>query len=139
MLSRFFQLLPHCSNLEYIQLWENCLTKNDLEQVIHMDRLQKPITMELNKDVIRQHSSVVIDLLRSHPEMRLELFYPYEENRLELYLICDLNWYGRYLLDRKGGAPLSLWPLVFEKANSKPSIIYEFLKGPAFGGRDASV
>ena len=31
---------------------------------------------------------------------------------------------------------LSLWPLVLEKANREPSVLYEFLKGPAFAGRD---
>jgi hypothetical protein len=50
--------------------------------------------------------------------------------------MCDLNWHGRYLLDR-GNIPYSLWALVFAKASSKPSVVYEFLKGPGFAARNS--
>jgi len=53
------------------------------------------------------------------------------------------NQYGRSLLDAPG-VPLGLWPLVLEKAVSEAfnhwqepmiSVVYEFLKGPAFAAR----
>ena len=46
------------------------------------------------------------------------------------------------MVDRSTGVPLSLWPLVFENINKsedckdKSSVIYEFLKGPAFAARN---
>jgi hypothetical protein len=45
--------------------------------------------------------------------------------------ISDLNWHRSYLLDRPN-AHMSLWPL---KANWKPRVIFEFVKGPAFAAR----
>ena len=56
---------------------------------------------------------------------------------VELKHICELNWNGRYMIDRSTtSVPLSLWSLVFERVNGKPSIIYEFLKGPCFAANN---
>ena len=72
----------------------------------------------------------------------------------KLQHVMKMNWYGRYLLfsfqkeeeEEKQKSPTttttttttisnSIWPLVLEKANNEPSVLYEFLKGPAFAER----
>lgn len=144
ILSRFFQILSHCPNLEYLELWEERMTINDLEQVIQMGRLQKPIMLRINDDVVQENTSVMTELLRCHPEVRLTVYNRYEtfEDNLELEHIYELNWHGRYMIDGSTRVPLSLWPRVFENVNNskwcddKPSVIYEFLKGPDFAGRN---
>ena len=112
-----------------------------LEQVIHnMERLQKPIILRIYDEDVYENSTVMIELLRCHPEVRLKV---YESNAI-LGHIRKLNWHGRrYLIDTSTkSVPLSLWPLVFENVNNseccddKSSVIYEFLKGPAFAARD---
>ena len=143
MLSRFFQILPHCPNLQKLELTENSMTRNDLENVIHMDRLERPIVLEIHDDVVFENTSVMTELLRCHPEVRPEVndAANFEDN-IELQNMWELNWHGRYMIDGSTKAPLSLWPRVFEIVNNsgvcddKPSVIYEFLKGPAFAGRD---
>ena len=93
------------------------------------------------------------ELLRCHPEIILPINVLYAflkdafwEENIDFEHFCDLNWHGRYLMDKSARAPLSLWPLVFEnvnkskECNDKPSVIYELLKGPAFAARnDGSV
>ena len=95
---------------------------------------------------------VLEEVLRYHPEVRLSVadwidkedfdaFEDDESNTKCLHLV-NLNWHGRYLLDRPK-VPLSIWPLVLEGVNfggyttDESSIIYELLKGPAWGGRTA--
>ena len=135
--SRFFQILPHCPNLEYLELDEIDIAKSDLAQVIYMDRLQRPIILQIHDAVVSENASVVTKLLRCHPEVRLKVddpHYVFGKN-VELEHICELNGNGRYMIDTSPSVPLSLWPLVFENANDKPSIIYEFLKGPCFAAK----
>ena len=126
------------------------MTKSDLEEVIHMDRLQKPIILQISTGVIKENGAVITDLLRCHPEIRLKAIdprYAFGDN-IELEHSVNLNWHGRYMIDRSAIVPVSLWPLVFENVNTsnrckdkedKSSVIYEFLKGPAFAGRNDSV
>ena len=127
MLSKFFQILPHCPKLERLELWEDSITKTDLEQVIHMDKLQKPIKLQIRENSIRDNAAIMTKLLRCHPEVRLILGYcrNFKNNNVELKHIYDWNWNGRYLIDRSTtSVPLSLWPIVFENVKNKPSIIY---------------
>ena len=55
---------------------------------------------------------------------------------IEFWHAFNMNWHGRYLLDRPN-VPLSIWPLVLEKVNDndrvqdKASILYGLLQGPA--------
>ena len=87
------------------------------------------------------------ELLRYHPEVRLSLrdydnyvedenTYRFSEGMTKFWYIVNMNWHGRYLLDRPK-VPLSIWPLVLEKVNDndhvkdKASILYGLLKGPA--------
>ena len=77
-LSRFFHILPHCPKLENLELSMNDITKNDLERVSQMDRLQKPIILEINDDdddsfYVCDDTSVMTKLLRCHPEVRLKV------------------------------------------------------------------
>ena len=144
MLSRFFQTLPLCPNLEKLDLWDHEITKSDLEQVIQTERLQKPIVLNLDSVVVYENATVTTELLRCHPEVRMIFDDPDEPfgNSIELEHIFELNWHGRYLLDSPLRVPLSLWSLVFENVNKSSdysdnaSAIYEFLKGPAFAARN---
>jgi hypothetical protein len=56
------------------------------------------------------------------------------EQPLSFQHACDLNWYGRCLLYQPEKTPLALWSKVLERSNTKPSVIFELLKGPAFAG-----
>ena len=73
-------------------------------------------------------------LLHFHPEVLLVN----ESKRLvespKLRHLMALNSHGRYLMESQN-VPLSIWSLVLERANEKPSVIYEFLKGPALAAR----
>ena len=101
--------------------------------MIVMDRPRKPIVLKLNPDVVSKNMETLRTIVYAHPELRLEL-KGFESVLPDLQYICNLNWHGRYLLDRPN-VPLSLWSLVLEKANTKADMIYELLKGPAFACR----
>ena len=94
--------------------------------------------LQIDHYVASENTSVLAELLRCHPEVRLKGYDTGKvfKGNLELQHICELNWHGRYLVDGSARAPLSLWPSVFERVNDKPSIIYDFLKGPAFAARN---
>jgi len=84
------------------------------------------------------------DMLRYHPEVRLSLRDEQDEiidethkkykGKAEFWHTVNMNWHGRYLLDRPN-VPISIWPSVLEKVNdsvhakNKASTIYELLKG----------
>ena len=120
------------------------IPKEDLEQVVQMDRLPRPICLVMDITAIKDSMKDIMQLLYAHPEIKLcshqQLTYEYLRERHSsqevdaFFHIFVFNIYGRYLIDRQG-VLLSLWPQVLENANDKPSIIYEFLKGPAFAGR----
>ena len=77
-------------------------------------------------------------MLRSHPEIRRawpESILVLTKQGRKLQHIWKMNFFGRYLLQNPLPS-LSIWSLVLEKANREPSVLYEFLKGPAFAGRD---
>jgi hypothetical protein len=136
LLSRFFRLLPECPSLERISILETAITREDLESVKTMNRLRKPIELKLARHTINYLSTTVGEMIQCHPELRLDTGgNQFGESGRELKHMCDLNWHGRYLLDR-GNIPYCLWALVFAKASSKPSVVYEFLKGPAFAARN---
>ena len=137
VLSRFFDVLQASSNLEDLSL--NCaeIDAEDLEKVIEMDRLPKRIRLRLSDycfdDDVSQPMKKL--LLHRHPEIVFDAGHRYHFNDGKDGLhIFNMNLHGRYLLDRDD-VPLSLWPLVLEKANQNASVIYEFLKGPSFAGR----
>jgi hypothetical protein len=129
-----------------------------------MKQLDRPIVLELPYDEIKENTIVVEKMLSSHPEIRLRPCYKQNHEGLtgvglsrrsfdllitllnseswlspSLKHIWNSNWYGRYLLDRPSEVPLGLWPLILEKAKGEQSVIYEFLKGPAFVARKSLI
>jgi hypothetical protein len=134
--SQFFHAVAEHGSLQRLFLNEKTITKEDLECVTSMSRRKRPIIFELEHSVFDQLSETLGYVLFCHPEIRLlELWNSQKEKISSTYSrYYDLNWHGRYLLDRDE-VPLSLWPLVLQKANSKPTVVYEFLKGPAFAAR----
>jgi hypothetical protein len=143
VLSRIFPQLKDCPALQVLTL-DNHITRADLEHVMRMERLNRAIFLNLNGAVVKRFPATVEALLRSHPEIQLHnmSLLDYEEQSASFQHIYDMNWHGRYLLDRPK-APLALWPLVMRKArsdmlwcpNTEASVIYEFLKGPVLAGR----
>ena len=103
-----------------------------MENVISAGRLTRAIEMDIGGIDNPDFATTVEAMLHAHPEIRMHRFCI--ANRI-CHRIRDLNWHGRCLLDHPN-VPLSLWALVLEKANEKPSTIYEFLKGPALAARD---
>lgn len=131
--SRFFRAFSDCP-LEHLVYIEE-ISKSDFDRVIHMDRLSKPMTLMLKFFVTCRNYKAIGKLLHRHPEVRLVWGdTEYSIGDSDFKHICKLNWHGRYLLHRTR-VPLSLWPLVFEKANNETDVMYEFLKGPAFASR----
>lgn len=131
---KFFSLLHRSSVITTLHLWEYDLTEEDVENVIYnQKRLDRPIVLGLGFSVLERLSGSVQKLLWAHPELRMEHIGVGDQNGAFLHL-CEWNWHGRYLMDRPK-FPLSMWPVVLEKANAKPNVIYEFLKGPAFAAR----
>jgi hypothetical protein len=134
LFTSFFSLLHYCSLINTLHLWEYDITEEDLDSVIkHKKRLGHPIVLGLGFSVMGTLTESLQKLLWAHPELRMEHGGFVDCNGSFLHL-CEWNWYGRYLMDRPK-FPLSMWPVVLEKANSKPNVIYEFLKGPAFVAR----
>lgn len=143
ILSRIFPNLKACPNLQVLTLDSN-ITQADLEHVVRMERLDRPIFLNLDGTVINSLPATVEALLRSHPEIRLHnmLLHEYEAQSEAFQHVYDMNWHGRYLLHRPA-VPLGLWPLVLQKArthmafpDAEPSVIFELLKGPALAKRD---
>ena len=146
--TRIFRILPDCPFLEHIHLYngDNALiSEEDLDQVKILPRLPRPIRFMVLESEKFSDSQLerLSELLRYHPEMILNLHTCVSSDyssKTEFWHIVYLNWHGRYLLDRPN-VPLSIWPRVLEKVNGskivkdKASIIYDFLKGPAWGGR----
>ena len=143
LFSRLFRTLLDCPSLRALQLFETIATE-DLEQVVQMERLPRPIRLILDRTAITDSLREITQLLYAHPEIRLYSNQDFSSESLKetysfqeinaFFHILFFNFYGRHLIDRQA-VPLSLWPLVLEKAKMKPKIIYEFLKGPAFAGR----
>lgn len=142
VLSRIFPQLKDCPALQVLTL-DRHITRADLEHVMRMERLNRPIFLNLHGTVINRFPATVEALLRSHPEIQLHnmSLHEYKEQSASFQHIYDMNWHGRYLLNRPK-VPLALWPLVLQKAragmafpNTEASVIYEFLKGPVLAGR----
>jgi hypothetical protein len=138
LFSRILSILPECPSLEHICLWESLVTVEDLDRVISLKRLKRPIEFDLDYSIMRYNTKKVMEIIQAHPELRLcpraAFCAHYYESHNFSKPICDLNWHGKYLLDRPK-TPVGLWPKVLERANNEPHVLYEFLKGPAFAGR----
>lgn len=132
--SKFFRLLGECPWLETLHLWEPNITNEDLESVLseQVHRLERSVVIGLGFPVLDNLEKTLSQVLKKHQEIRME-HEGFLGNAAFVHL-CQWNWYGRYLTDSPE-FPLSMWPMVLEKANAKPNVIYEFLKGPAFAAR----
>lgn len=129
------------SSLKKLCLWESNLERGDLEQLIFMDpRIDRPMEINLhNLSPLCLHTNLTTTttmgvVLKAHPVLRLSIGPAYDHETIQFQHACDLNWHGRYLLYQPTKTPLALWPKVLERSNSKPSVIFELLKGPAFAG-----
>ncbi|KAL3933712.1 MAG: hypothetical protein SGBAC_010274 [Bacillariaceae sp.] len=136
--SKFFKLLTECPWLETLHLWEPNITQQDLEAVLlsenKVPRLERPLVIGLGFPVLSNLEATLTKVLQKHQEIRME-HEGFDGNDEAFVHLCQWNWYGRYLMDNKPEFPLSMWPIVLEKSNDKPNVIYEFLKGPAFAAR----
>ena len=137
ILSKLFGELHHCSSLKVINLLSNSdVSLQDLEQLIEMDRLARPIKIDLPYTFHYEDASSAVtkpleDLVSYHPEICIIGYKTIDGMSENFYHTCALNWHGRYLMDQPTTrVPLALWPLVLEMANSKPSMINFLLKGP---------
>eukprot|EP00980_Cylindrotheca_fusiformis_P008139 scaffold1727_cov133-Cylindrotheca_fusiformis.AAC.42 len=145
LFAKFFCLLRTATtSIQKLHLWEFDIAEQDFETVTkNPNRLSRPVVLGLGFSVMKRLTNSIVRLLAAHPELRLEHSGAVigdnedrdQQNLERLFLhSCEMNWYGRYLLDRPK-FPLSMWPVVLEKANAKPSVIFDFLKGPAFVAR----
>jgi hypothetical protein len=141
--SKLFGVLKDCS-LESMSLQGVDIQSQDLQQVVSMKRLPKQILLNLDSTVIDQFATSVENVLRAHPEIQLHNMYiiQFQDMPESFQHIYDLNWHGRYLLDRKR-IPLALWPLVLGQLkilyafdNGEASATYRFLKGPVLAQRE---
>jgi hypothetical protein len=135
--SNLVEAMRDCSSLKKVCLWEGNLARDDLEKVIQMDRLERPIEINLHNLsplCLYNLTTTIEAVLEAHPELRLSIGPSYQHEPLSFQHACDLNWYGRYLLYQPKKTPLPLWSKVLERSNTKPSVIFELLKGPAFAG-----
>lgn len=142
--TRIFSALVYCSSLEKCCIHESQIGAEDIERVALMDRLPKPVEFNFRGGIFRQPRTdkAIENVLRSHPEIRLKCYNEHQSHRPTLTHLSRLNMHGRYLLDQEPSPPLSIWPKVLEKVNSKyrwreqetirTSLLYELLKGPAF-------
>eukprot|EP00980_Cylindrotheca_fusiformis_P004951 scaffold1051_cov119-Cylindrotheca_fusiformis.AAC.26 len=115
-------------SLRKLCLWEGInFTQEDLNEVIQMDRLERPIEINLhNLSPLRflckqNNKNILAQVLETHPELRLSIGPAYHFETTLLQHACDRNWYGRYLLYQPSKTPLSLWPNALEQSNDKPS------------------
>eukprot|EP00980_Cylindrotheca_fusiformis_P004930 scaffold1051_cov119-Cylindrotheca_fusiformis.AAC.5 len=144
VLTKLFRVLPYCASLEKCHIHEDQINCEDIEMVARMDRLRKPVQLSfrLGPPLTSGIETAIEALLRSHPEIRLKSYHDHRWHRPMLAHLARLNMHGRYLLDNVPSPPVALWPLVLEKVNDKyrwpgqetirASILYAFLKGPAF-------
>ena len=135
--AKVFEALHCCANVWLVKLHQSNLTGQDVEEVASLMRLERPVLISLSSQMLLQHERVIELVLTSHPELRIHMpdFFRVQEQRsLSERFIHQVDWnfYGRYLLDGGDSVPLSLWPVVFERCNSKCSVLYEFVKSPSF-------
>eukprot|EP00980_Cylindrotheca_fusiformis_P005803 scaffold1223_cov119-Cylindrotheca_fusiformis.AAC.6 len=160
-LTRLFRSLKYRSPLEQLDITDP-ISDDDLKRLSTLDQLNRPISLTLPYDEIKEHTAAIERMLICHSEIRLRPCYKRNDEGLislglsrrsvdllvsllssDLWLsqslkhVWDFNWYGRYLLDRPAQIPLGLWPLVLEKIEREHSIVFEILKGPAFVARNA--
>eukprot|EP00980_Cylindrotheca_fusiformis_P007755 scaffold1648_cov115-Cylindrotheca_fusiformis.AAC.10 len=153
-LATFLKVLPQCTSLERIVLRETSMTREDLESVQRLDHdhnkeleLCRPIELKLARHTINSLSTTVKEIVQCHSKLRLDTDEHQfgagrgsSSRRRVLEHLCDLNWHGRYLLEESPttmvSSPPGLWSLILERANAKPSVLYEFLKGPALAARN---
>ena len=140
--SRFFQVFQsYCPTMERFDLLRAKISEQDLQRVVRMDRLKRPIRLQLNRRILKDSILTFKQFLCAHPEIRRpwpQSITATTKEGMQLQHVWDLNWHGRHLLMdqlQSIAVPLALWPLVLESANSKPSVMYEFLQGPAFAGK----
>lgn len=143
LLSRFFQVLQAKPQMERFDLLKVKITEEDLQRVVRMDRLQKPMRLQLDRCLLKDYTLCYLELLSAHPEIRRpwpQSITATTKYGIQLQHVWDLNFFGRHLMmagqqECNKTVPLALWPLVLESAHSKPSVMYELLKGPAFAGK----
>jgi hypothetical protein len=149
-LTKLSILLCKCPNLLDIDLSENLITRLDLPGSMFQPSKLRQFDMDDNPvvyDPAEEDISCLLRLVDSHPElgyvgvgvMKSALCSPHVQ-----YLL-DLNRCGRVLLKGGGGIPLSVWPLVLERAiqdenfysvdSRRTNVLYQLLKGPALAGR----
>eukprot|EP00980_Cylindrotheca_fusiformis_P021817 scaffold8658_cov101-Cylindrotheca_fusiformis.AAC.3 len=145
--SRFFQVLQQHSSIERFELLGTKISQEDLERVVHMDRFKRPIRLHLDLRILKDFTSTFQELLKAHPEIRRpwpHIVTAKSKLGLQLQQMWNMNWHGRHLLkmhpqhNHSIPIPMSMWPIILEAANSKPSILFEFLQGPAFAGMQHS-
>lgn len=137
-LTKLFRALSSFPSLEEVSFYDNVYSKEDMENVLELKRLEMPLRFELR---LRRLSEMRLlgalkNILDAHPELIMSRPKPWDKkffSEHDLYVL-DLNYFGRYLIDRPEVLP-AVWSLVLERANRNPSVIFEFLKGPAFAAR----
>ena len=154
ILERLFRILPDCPSLTQIFLsGKNNVQEESLEKLMEMPRLPRPIFLQIMGT--KGGADIVRKLLLKHPEVTLnvidledvdpmssdwvnEMWKIPDDKRPEIEYLSELNANGRFLLDRKN-VPVSLWPHILGRISDEPSMLYEFMKGPAWRDRDPSL
>jgi hypothetical protein len=111
--SKLLSAIHHCTSLESLNLYGN-ISKEDLETVLGMKRLPKPLRLTLNFTPSFANGLTKVPVLYAHPEIILRYPWWVGISKDGLDHIVSWNNSGRYLLDRPG-VPESLWPLGFGK------------------------
>lgn len=144
ILSKLISTWSEFSSLEKLSFggYSDLLSsRRDLARASTMDRMSKPMILELCPLFINEYTWHVEKLLRAHPELMLRglFFEDFIEKPDSFQHIYSFNLSGGYMLDRPNVVPLSLWPRVLGMANENhddsASLIFEFLKGPALAKR----
>ena len=149
-LTKLSRILCKCPNLLDIDISQNCITRLDLPGSMFPPSRLRQLDMDDNPvvyDPAEEDISCLLRLVDSHPElgyvgfgvMKSALCSP------QVQYVLDLNRCGRVLLKGGGGIPLSVWPVVLERAiqdenfdssdSRRTSVLYQLLKGPALAGQ----
>jgi Leucine-rich repeat (LRR) protein len=150
-------VLPNCPRLESINLQNNNISSlTKLNSLVPMGQSSKIREFVIDGNPVWKNAAdgdrdALLHFVRSNPELaRLAGRFDFAKSDLYTPLIehyLDLNWSGSILLSgnvSRPGIPLSVWPVVLERANRlfqenggrQANVLYHLLDGPAFRARD---
>lgn len=152
-LAALFQAAARGPAMKHVALLFRGITAKDLKGIQDIERLDHAVRLELfpKKDETTATSTpaccdkpAIHRMLVAQPEIRfIDIdddngnLKKLEKGNTEFKHICNMNYFGRYLLDRPR-IPVAIWPHVLKRVtDDHPSVVFELLKGPAFCARES--